>query len=93
MAIRISPDAMKERAAEYRGQASAVADVITKMDGLLSVLQDEWEGKASESFSGRYQELRPNFLKAEELINEIATALDATAQAMSETDSSLASQY
>ena len=78
--IRITPDQMRTRANEYRTEAETVNGVIQKMDSLLGQLQSEWEGAASESCAARYQELKPGFMKAEELIREIATALDSTAR-------------
>ena len=93
MAIRISPDAMRGRAGEYRSQAANVHEVISRMDALLSALQGEWEGAASASYAARYTELKPGFMKAEELINEIAAALDSTARIMEETDQTIAAQF
>ena len=91
--IRITPDQMRERANQYRTEAGHVQEVISKMDNLLTQLQSEWEGSASESYSARYNELKPGFLKAQELIQEIATALDATARIVEETDQSIANQF
>lgn len=91
--IRITPDQMRERANQYRAEADTVNGVISTMDNLLGQLQSEWEGSASESYAARYQELKPGFMKAEELIREIATALDSTAKIVEETDASIASQF
>ncbi len=91
--IRITPDQMRTRAGEYRTEADVVNGVTLKMDSLLEALQGEWEGSASEAYAARYSELRPSFLKIEELIREIAAALDSTAQIVEETDSSIASQF
>lgn len=91
--IRITPEQMRGRANEYRNQADTVNGVIGKMDTLLQQLQSEWEGAASESYAARYQELKPGFMKAEELIREIATALDSTAKIVEETDTSIANQF
>lgn len=91
--IRITPDQMRERATQYRVEADVVNGVIGKMDSLLQQLQGEWEGSASESYAARYQELKPSFMKAEELIREIAQALDATAKIVEETDASIANQF
>ncbi len=91
--IRISPDQMREKASMYRVEADTVNGVIGKMDSLLQQLQGEWEGSASESYAARYQELKPGFQKAEELIREIASALDATAKNVEETDNNIASQF
>ncbi len=91
--IRISPDQMRERAIQYRSEADAMSGIITRMDSLLAQLQSEWEGLASASYAESYQSLKPGFLKAEELIREIASALDATAKGIEDTDSSIANQF
>lgn len=91
--IRMTPDSMRERANQYRVEADTVNGVINKMDSLLSALQSEWEGSASESYAGRYAELKPGFMKAEELIREIAAALDSTANIVEQTDADIASQF
>ena len=91
--IRITPDQMRDRANQYRNEADTVNGVIGQMDSLLSALQGEWEGAASESYAARYQELKPSFMKAENLIREIAAALDSTARIVEETDSNIASQF
>lgn len=91
--IRITPDQMREKANQYRTEADTMNGVIAKMDSLLQQLQGEWEGAASESYAARYQELKPGFMKAEELIREIATALDSTAKIVEETDSGIANQF
>ena len=91
--IRISPDQMRGRASEYRGQADAVNDVITKMDNLLKNLQTEWEGDASAAYDEKYNQLRPGFVSAVNLINDIAQSLDSTAQSLEETDAAIAGQF
>ena len=91
--IRITPEQMRIRAGAYRTEADAVNGVIAKMDTLLAELQNEWEGAASESYAARYQELKPGFMKAEELIREIAAALDSTANIVEKTDSDIATQF
>ena len=91
--IRITPDQMRERANQYRNEADTVNGVIVSMDNLLSALQSEWEGSASESYAVRYEELKPGFQKAEELIREIASALDSTASIVETTDSDIAAQF
>ena len=91
--IRITPDQMRERANQYRTEADTVNGVISSMDTLLSNLQSEWEGAASESYAARYEELKPGFQKAEELIREIAAALDSTASIVETTDSDIAAQF
>lgn len=92
--IRIDPDTMNQRAGQYRSEAEEVGRVISNMDSLLTQLQSEWEGEASQSYADRYfSELKPSFQKAQELINEIAGALDKTAAQMREQDAAIASGF
>ena len=91
--IRMTPDSMRERANQYRQEADTVNGVIAKMDSYLQQLQSEWEGAASESYAARYDELKPGFVRAEALIREIASALDASARIVEETDADIASQF
>ena len=91
--IRITPEIMRERAGQYRNEANEVNGVIMRMDNLLNNLQSEWEGQASQSYAARYAELKPGFQKAEELINEIAMALDNVASQLEQTDASIASGF
>lgn len=91
--IRMTPETMRTRAGEYRTQSQNVEDVIGKMDTLLENLMSEWEGAASEAYATKFGELRPSFVAAKELIDDIATALEKTAEAVESTDSQIASQF
>lgn len=91
--IRISSSEMESRAKQYDKAASDVETVIGDMDKLLTALQQEWYGKASEAYAAKYQELKPSFVKMKELIDEIAAALRATAKAMDAEDERIAAQF
>ena len=91
--IRMSPDQMRQRASQYGAEAENLKGIILRMDQLLSNLQSEWEGAASESYAARYEDLRPGFQKAEELIRDIQAALGASANALEETDAAIAAQF
>ncbi len=91
--IRMTPDMMRQRAREYSVEAQNVHGVINKMDNLLKNLQAEWEGAASEAYAAKFAELRPSFVKAQELIEDISDALNKTAQSVEETDNQIASQF
>lgn len=91
--IRMSEEKMISRAGEYTTQANNLQSIINKMDALLQALQGEWEGSASEAYAARYAELRPGFVKAKDLIDEISQALKSTAQIIGDTDNSIARQF
>ncbi len=91
--IRMSPEAMRGRAAEYLQQSEVVEEVIGKMDTLLENLQAEWEGSASEAYAEKYEQLKPSFTAMQELIADISSALNKTADAIEATDSDIAGQF
>lgn len=88
--IRMTPDQMRLRAGQYKAEAKKVDEVIRKMDSLLAELQGEWEGKSFEAYFARYQELKPSFIKVEELIEAISDKLISNANALEQTDEALA---
>lgn len=90
--IRMTPDSMRARAAEYQQQSDIVGEVIGQMDTLLTNLKSEWEGSASEAYEDKYQQLRPGFTAMQDLIAEICTALNKTADIVEQTDADIANQ-
>lgn len=91
--IKITPETMRQRATQYRKEANEVHASYSNMDALLRTLHTEWEGRAADSYDARYQSLRPNFLKTEDLINDIAKSLDNTAATLEQTDQNIANAY
>lgn len=90
--IRMTPDTMRQRAHQYTDQANQLQQIISTMDRLLTQLQSEWEGDASRAYAQKFNELRPGFTKAKELIDQISTALKDSARIVEETDRSIANQ-
>mgnify|MGYP004551563741 CR=1 FL=1 len=88
--IRITPEEMRNAAKNYRTEAEEVNGIIKKMDNYLATLMQEFVGETSKSFDQRYNELKPGFVKTQELIEEIATALETTAKVFEETDGKIA---
>ena len=90
--IRLSPEELRGRAREFKTQGDAFHDVIKNMDGLLNCLQDEWEGESSAAFKSQFDELRPSFVKVQELIVDISEQLEATGNALENLDRDIASK-
>ena len=88
--ISVTPEEMEDRANSYLQQSEEIERVIGIMDGLLRDLQNEWKGNASEAYAQRYEELRPNFVSAQDLAKEISDALYKVAAQYRETDDALA---
>ena len=91
--IRMTPDTMRARASQTDGYSQEVQSVIQATDRLLSTLKTEWEGDAMKGYEDRYNKIRPSFVNAKELLDEIANNLRTTAQIVEDTDRNIASQY
>lgn len=91
--IRMTPETMRTRASEYTTEANNIQQVITKLDRLLTQLQNEWEGDASRAYAEKFAKLRPGFVKTKDLVDEISAALKKTAQIVEDTDKNIAGQF
>ena len=83
--IRMTPEMMRTRASQYTTQAGNLQDIINAMD--------RWEGEASRAYAAKFAELRPGFVKAKDLIDEISAALKSTANIVEQTDQNIAGQF
>ena len=45
--IRITPEAMRGRAGEFRAARENFLNVVQSMSNLIGTLREEWEGQAS----------------------------------------------
>ena len=91
--IRMTPDQMRKRSAEVRGQGEAFQDVINRMQNVINELQTEWEGQASRAFYDQFNRLKPAFNDMRQLIADIGTQLDGTANAVENLDQEIASRF
>ncbi len=91
--IRVTPDTLRTRAGQYTTEQGNMSTMISTLDTLLENLQSEWEGSASEAYAEKYAELKPGFEAAENLLGEIAAALNSVADAMEEMDTTIADQF
>ena len=91
--IRLTPEQMRQRAGEMRTQGQTFQDVINRMQNLINELQTEWEGQASRAFYDQFNRLKPAFNDTRQLIDDIGTQLDATANAVENLDQEIAGRF
>ena len=91
--IRISPEQMRSRATEVRNEGKNFQQVIDKMQNLINALRDEWEGQASEQFAIQFDTLKPSFIHMKQLIDDIGSQLDGTANAIERLDQDIAQKF
>jgi WXG100 family type VII secretion target len=91
--IRITPEQMRSRASEVRGQGQTFQEVIDRMQNIINEVQSEWEGQASQQFAQQFDSLKPSFNNMRQLIEDIGSQLDATANAVEQLDQDIASKF
>ena len=91
--IRMTPEQMRTRAGEVRQQGETFQEVINRMQNVINELQTEWEGQASRAFAEQFNRLKPSFNEMRQLIDDIGTQLDGTANAVEQLDQDIASKF
>ena len=91
--IRMSPEMMRSRAGEVRQQGETFQEVINRMGNIINELQSEWEGQASQAFAQQFDRLRPSFNEMRQLVEDIGTQLNGTANAVEQLDQEIASRF
>ena len=91
--IRMTPEQMRQRSGEVRTQGETFQDVINRMQSIINELQTEWEGQASRAFAEQFDRLKPAFNEMRQLIDDIGTQLDGTANAVEQLDREIASKF
>ena len=84
--IRITPEAMRGRAGEFRAARENFLNVVQSMSNLI-------EGQASEKFAEQFEALRPSFNEMGELIESIAKQCDGVADATQALDEEMAAKF
>lgn len=90
--IRMSPEEMTQKAAEFDRSGEDFATVVNHMGTLVSNLCQEWAGQSSAAFEQQFEDLRPSFQQTEQLIQSIATQLREVSAAMQQADQDIASR-
>ena len=91
--IRMTPDQMRSRAGEVRNQGATIEEVVNRLGNIINELQTEWEGQASRAFAEQFERLRPVFYEVRQLVDDISTQLDGTANAVEQLDQDIASRF
>ena len=91
--IRMSPDALLMRSEELSVQGNRMDEIIAALDSTVKALSSEWEGSASEAFLARFEELRPGFMNARDIIFDFSEALKRTAAEFEERDHEIAEAF
>lgn len=91
--IRVSPETLQSRAREYGKAANDIRVILSNLQRLQDTLRSEWEGAAFQGFDQQFSELKPKVENFADLMQQINTQLDKTAQAMQQNDQDLSRNF
>ena len=91
--IRVSPETLQSRAREYGKASNDITVILNNLQRLQDTLSTEWEGAAFRGFNDQFLELKPKVQHFAELMQQINTQLDKTAQAMQQNDQDVSRNF
>ena len=91
--IKVSPETLQSRAREYGKASNDITTILNNLQRLQDTLRGEWEGAAFQGFENQFNELKPKVQNFAELMQQINTQLDKTAQAMQQNDQALSRNF
>ena len=91
--IRVSPETLQSRAREHGKAANDIRVILSNLQRLQDTLRSEWEGAAFQGFDQQFSELKPKVENFADLMQQINTQLDKTAQAMQQNDQDLSRNF
>lgn len=77
--LQVTPDLLRNKAAELREYRAAHDDTVTRMKNLVNGLQGEFKGDAANAFVEKFGSMQSSFDKFSELIGELSMMLDTAA--------------
>jgi len=88
--IRTTPEELRARSTDYRRESETIAATIASLDRLIARLQDEFEGAAAQSFQQQYQDIRPSFVRGQEMTEGLSQQTMQMAQNFEDLDRQMA---
>lgn len=87
--IRVTREDLDGYANKYNQESQNMEQMIRNMYGYVDQLEATWEGQAAQAFRERLDSLKPSFENIQQVIGEISTALNKSAQTFSDVDEQL----
>jgi WXG100 family type VII secretion target len=93
--IKMTPQELNDGANYLRDRLSNISEEVNSLNSKVQEVTGCWEGASQEAFSGRFNEDLYPILRdtVPQVIEAMATKLDAAANTIRDTDSELASAF
>lgn len=91
--IRMTPEELKAKATRYGQSAQQIEQILRELTTLQNELRGEWEGQAFARFDDQFNQLKPKVQNFAQLMQDINTQLNKTADAVQEHDEALSRNF
>ncbi len=90
--IKLTPEDLRGSATKYTSGSEQIDEILTTLTNEQSVISDNWDGSAFESFEEQFNELSPKIKEFAELLQSINEQLISVARIIEDTDAEIASK-
>lgn len=91
--IRMTPEELKAKAQRYGQAGQQIEQLLRDLTNLQNELRGEWEGRAFQGFDDQFNQLKPKVQNFAQLMHDINTQLNKTADAVAQQDEELSRNF
>lgn len=91
--IMMTPEQMHQYAQQYSNKSQEITELLNYLRSLQNQIEADWKGSGFDRFNDEFNQLAPKISQFAQLLNEISSKLNNSANAMSDTDQQIASQF
>lgn len=91
--IRMTPEELKAKAQRYGNAGQQIEQLLRDLTNLQNELRGEWEGRAFQGFDDQFNQLKPKVQNFAQLMHDINTQLNKTADAVAQHDEELSRNF
>ncbi|WP_018664837.1 WXG100 family type VII secretion target [Heyndrickxia acidiproducens] len=91
--IRMTPEELKAKAQRYGQSGQQIEQILRELTNLQNELRGEWEGRAFQGFDDQFNQLKPKVQNFAQLMHDIHTQLNKTADAVAQHDEELSRNF
>ncbi|AKN54842.1 6 kDa early secretory antigenic target ESAT-6 (EsxA) [Heyndrickxia coagulans] len=89
----MTPEELKAKAQRYGNAGQQIEQLLRDLTNLQNELRGEWEGRAFQGFDDQFNQLKPKVQNFAQLMHDINTQLNKTADAVAQHDEELSRNF
>ncbi|HEL9597868.1 TPA: WXG100 family type VII secretion target [Streptococcus suis] len=90
--IKLTPNELRTSAIRYTEGSDNIDAILASLSNEQSVIRENWEGTAFDSFDAQFEALKPKIVEFSELLRDINSQLNKVADIIEQTDADIAAQ-